>query len=295
MQDFLVKDDYFQETEKKYHTMKKIFWIAPLLVSALFIGCKEDEKSDEIVAPSGYKLVWNDEFDYTGLPDSDKWGYDVGNHGWGNQELQNYLADTKETANVEGGNLTITAFILERDNRKEYMSSRMVTREKGDWLYGRIDVRAKMPRGVGTWPAIWMLPTDWEYGGWPRSGEIDIMEHVGYDHGNVHATVHTEAFNHSIGTQRGGSVELPKVSDEFHVYSIVWDADKIGFMVDENLYFTFLNSGRGSAEWPFDKRFHLILNIAIGGTWGGRDGVDDSIFPTSMVVDYVRVFQREEE
>ena len=274
--------------------MKNIFWIAIFLVSAQVIGCKEDEKTDEIVVPSGYKLVWNDEFNYTGLPDDEKWSYDTGSHGWGNQELQNYLADTEETARVDGGNLIITAFILERDSRKEYLSSRMVSREKGDWLYGRIDVRAKMPRGTGTWPAIWMLPTDWEYGGWPRSGEIDIMEHVGYDHGNVHGTVHTESFNHSIGTQRGGAVSVPTVSDDFHVYSVIWDADKIGFLVDDKVYYTFTNTGRGPADWPFDKRFHLILNIAVGGTWGGAQGVDDSIFPTTMEVDYVRVFQREE-
>jgi len=152
-------------------------------------------------------------------------------------------------------------------------------------------VRAKLPKGRGTWPAIWMLPTDWEYGNWPRSGEIDIMEHVGYDQGNIHGTVHTDAFNHTKGTQRGGSIMAPMASEEFLVYSINWDAEKIDFYIDNRLYFTFENTGKGFSEWPFDKRFHLILNIAVGGAWGGAQGVDESIFPQTMQIDYVRVFQ----
>jgi len=171
----------------------------------------------------------------------------------------------------------------------------MVTRGKADWQYGRIDVRAKLPSGVGTWPAIWMLPTDNVYGGWPNSGEIDIMEHVGFDPNVVHGTVHTEVFNGAIGTQRGGQTTIPNALNEFHTYSIDWDEERILFMVDDQIYFRYNNSGEGSAEWPFDQRFHLIMNIAVGGTWGGQRGVDDSAFPTVMEVDYVRVYQKTEQ
>jgi hypothetical protein len=136
-----------------------------------------------------------------------------------------------------------------------------------------------------------MLPTDWEYGGWPASGEIDIMEHVGYDPNVIHGTVHTADFNHLKNTQKGSSTKLDDVFDEFHVYSAEWTEDRIDFFVDGTKYYTFYKESDDYKKWPFDKRFHLILNIAIGGNWGGVEGVDDDIFPTEMVVDYVRVYQ----
>lgn len=241
-------------------------------------------------AQSCYQLVWQDEFDYTGKPDPDKWGYDIGGHGWGNNELQYYTDDAKN-AYVEDGVLEIKA-IKEPTNGSNYSSARLVTKNKGDWLYGKIVVKAQLPTGRGTWPAIWMLPTDWEYGGWPASGEIDIMEHVGYDQNKVHGTVHTDAFNHLKGTQKGGHQMVNTASEDFHEYSVEWDADKIDFFIDGNWYFSFANTDVDFREWPFDKRFHLILNIAIGGSWGGVQGVDDAIFPQSMKVDYVRVYQK---
>lgn len=237
------------------------------------------------------KLVWSDEFNYTGLPDPSKWGYDTGNGGFGNNELQNYTVSRLENARVENGNLIIEA---RRDwhDGIEYSSARMVTRNKGDWLYGRVEVRAKLPTaGRGTWPAIWMLPTDWEYGGWPKSGEIDIMENVGYDPNIVHGTVHTEAYNHTKNTQLAGKVEKFNYASEFHIYAINWTEDKIDFFIDDELYFTHVNHG-GFEEWPFDKRFHLILNMAVGGDWGGAQGVDSSIWPKQMQVDYVRVYDK---
>ena len=139
------------------------------------------------------KPMWADDFDYIGKPDPAKWGYDMGGHGWGNHELEYYTNDEKN-ANVKNGNLTITA-IREPKEGMEYSSARLVTKGKGDFLYGRFEIRAQLPTGKGTWPAIWMLATDNEYGGWPKSGEIDIMEHVGYDQNKVHITVHTQAFN----------------------------------------------------------------------------------------------------
>ena len=235
-------------------------------------------------------LVWSDEFNYTGLPDNTKWGYDVGGHGWGNNELQYYTKERSENARVEGGNLIIEARRENMENR-EYTSARLVSKNKGDWKYGRVEVKAKLPQGRGIWPAIWMLPTEWKYGDWPRSGEIDIMEFVGYEPDRVHGTVHTQSFNHSIGTQKGSSLQFTDLASASHVYAIEWHADKIDFFVDNQRYFTFTNTNRGSADWPFDQTFHLILNVAVGGNWGGAQGVDPSVYPQRFVIDYVRVYQ----
>jgi len=238
------------------------------------------------------KLVWEDDFDYTGLPDSSKWSYDIGGHGWGNQELQYYTENRKENARVEDGKLIIEAR-KETYNEKEYTSARLVSKHKGDWVYGRIEVRARIPHGTGTWPAIWMLPTEWIYGdeGWPDVGEIDVMEHVGYDEGVIHGTIHTHDFNHMNGTQKGGRITIEDATSEFHVYAIEWTEDKIDWFVDDEKYFTYENNGAGWSSWPFDKPFHLILNIAVGGAWGGAEGVDDAIFPQKLEVDYVRVYK----
>lgn len=235
------------------------------------------------------ELVWGDEFDYTGLPNSTKWSYDVGGGGWGNSELQYYTENRTENARVENGNLIIEAR-KESFGGMNYTSARLVTRNKGDWKYAKIEVRAKVAGGRGSWPAIWMLPTNWEYGSWPASGEIDIMEYVGYDPTKIHGTVHTKAFNHSIGTQVGLSYALSDAATAFHVYSMNWTETKIELFVDNVKYFTF-NSNADWEKWPFDKTFHLLLNVAVGGNWGGAQGVDDAIFPTRMEVDYVRVYK----
>ena len=233
--------------------------------------------------------MWSDEFDYTGTPNAAKWGFDVGGGGWGNNELQ-YYTNSTNNAKVENGNLVITA-IKEPINGMNYSSARLVSKNKGDFLYGRIEVRAKLPSGRGTWPAIWMLPTDWAYGSWPKSGEIDIMEHVGYDLNKVHVTVHTEAYNHGIGTQKGASMIVENATTTFHNYRIDWTPYAVRGYIDGQLMFTFVNEGKGYTAWPFDKRFHLLMNIAVGGNWGGAQGIDDTIWPKSMEIDYVRVFK----
>lgn len=241
-----------------------------------------------------YELVWSDEFDYEGAPDETKWGYDIGGSGWGNHELQYYTEG--DNATVKDGYLIIEAR-KEEYGQKDYTSARLITKGKGDWLYGKIEVRAKLPSGKGTWPAIWMLPTDWAYGSWPASGEIDIMEHVGYDQGRVHASVHTQSFYHSIGTQKTGTVYSGDVSEEFHVYTLEWLPDQILVSMDGEEIFSFHPSKYRYQptykEWPFDKRMHLLLNLAIGGDWGGAMGVDDDICPCQLLVDYVRVYQSE--
>lgn len=261
--------------------MKQLKYLSIIISIAILLPVK-------IVAQT-YELIWSDEFDYTGLPDDSKWNYDVGGDGWGNNELQYYTKNRTENARVENGHLIIQAH-KETYGGKSYTSARLITKTKGDWKYGRIEIKAKLPGGRGTWPAIWMLPTDWAYGGWPASGEIDIMESVGYDPGKIYGTVHTEAYNHSLGTQRGSSIMIADAESNYHLYAIEWDENKIDFFVDDTKYFTFSNQGDWT-KWPFDKRFHLILNIAIGGDWGGIQGVDNNIFPVQMEVDYVRVYQ----
>ena len=238
-----------------------------------------------------WKLVWQDEFNGTGLPDANKWDYDTGNSGWGNNELQNYTANRTENARQENGNLVIEA---RRDwhNGIEYSSARLVTRNKGDWKYGRIEVKAKIPLGQGLWPAIWMLPTDWVYGGWPASGEIDIMENFalgGIKPNTIEGNIHTQAYHHSIGTNKGDHSQwLSNIQDNYHVYAVNWYADRLDFQVDGQTYFTFQNEGNWQA-WPFDERFHLIFNIAVGGTLGTTP--DPNIFPKQMLVDYVRIYE----
>ena len=235
------------------------------------------------------ELIWSDEFNYSGLPDSTKWNYDVGGHGWGNNELQYYTSRRPENARVENGILTIEARKEDFEGKK-YTSARLVTKGKGDWTYGRIDVRAKLPKGLGTWPAIWMLGSTTPLK-WPEDGEIDIMEHVGYDQGKVHASVHTKKYYHSIGTQKTAQIMVPDCSENFHVYSLKWDTDTITMLMDNQPYFTFTNDHTGKEAWPFDGPFHLLLNVAVGGNWGGAKGVDENIWPQKMEIDYVKVYK----
>jgi beta-glucanase (GH16 family) len=189
------------------------------------------------------KLVWADEFNKPGMPDTLKWSYDTGrgcpqNCGWGNNELQYYTVGRKENARIEKGKLIIEAKKESFEDAK-YTSARLVSKKKGDWKYGRIEVRAKLPAGTGMWPAIWMLPTNWEYGGWPRSGEIDIMENVGYWPDSSLSTIHTGAYNGMIGTQKTNGKKITDLSTAFHVYSIEWTADMITFLIDHKKFYEF--------------------------------------------------------
>jgi beta-glucanase (GH16 family) len=173
----------------------------------------------------------------------------------------------------------------------EYTSASLITLGKESWRYGRIEVRAKLPTGLGTWPAIWMLGTNIREVGWPTCGEIDIMENVGFDPNKIHGNIHTQEYNHVRGTNKGNNIEMEKPYDKFHVYAIEWFEDHIDFFIDDNKYFTFKNEGTGNAVWPYDKEHYLILNLAIGGSWGGQKGIDDSIFPQKYYIDYVRVYK----
>jgi beta-glucanase (GH16 family) len=257
-----------------------------------------------------WKLVWSDEFDKPGLPDSARWGYETGFIR--NNEKQFYTQARKANARVENGMLVIEARKekydvanlgpTDRPNRErgtarghanaDYTSASLTTRGKAAWTYGRIEVRAKLPAGRGTWPAIWTLGTNIDQVGWPRCGEIDIMEFVGYEPGVVHANIHTKKYNHVMDTGKGNKLSIPDASKTFHVYAVEWDAQKMDFLVDARKYFTFRNEGTDAGAWPYDKDQYLILNLAIGGDWGGRKGVDDKIFPQRYEIDYVRVYQK---
>lgn len=232
--------------------------------------------------------AWQDEFDYSGPPDAGRWGYDLGGDGWGNNELQDYT-DSIDNASVGDGVLTITAR-KKKSGGRDYTSARLVSKGKGDFLYGRFEIRAKLPAGRGTWPAIWMLPTGQVYGGWPKSGEIDIMEHVGFDPGNIHVTAHTQAYYFKINTQKTATTIVDGATTRFHLYRMDWTPDAIRGYIDDALVLEFANEGKGYKVWPFDQSFHLLLNIAVGGDWGGQKGVDDGAFPARMEVDYVRVY-----
>jgi len=262
-----------------------------------FLACKKDSQSGNQttipppvnVQAKPYQLVWSDEFDYTGLPDSTKWGYDIGGSGWGNNELE-YYTDSSTNARVENGNLVIEA-------RKEsyagmnYTSARLLTKNKASWTYGKFEIRAKIPRGIGTWPAIWLLSAQNPLV-WPDDGELDIMEEVGFTPNVIYGTAHNKLYNGAQGTQKGSSLSVPTAQDSFHIYRLEWSNVAVTWSVDSTEYFTYVDPGYGFNGWPYNKDFFMILNIAIGGNWGGQKGVDNSIFPQQMLVDYVRVYQR---
>lgn len=236
--------------------------------------------------------IWADEFNYKGLPDTSKWSYDVGSKydGWGNNEQQYYVASSLKNSAVGNGVLKIKA-LKENKGGKPYTSARLVSKHKGDFLYGRFEARAKLPKGRGNWPAIWMLPTESKYGDWPNSGEIDILEHVGYDQDMLHISTHTKAYNHNINTQKTATKKVAGVSDAFHLYRVDWTPEYIKGFIDDQEIFSVENEHKTFAEWPFDQKFHWLLNLAIGGNWGGKHGVDEKIFPNVFEIDYVRVFE----
>lgn len=270
-------------------------YLIPVTLFALLLSQNEAFVRPTALPPSvpaERKLVWSDEFDKDGLPDPTKWGYEVGGKGWGNNELQYYTKSRPENARVENGNLIIEAR-KEAYEGNAYTSARLLTNSTATWTYGRFDIRAKIPAGRGTWPAIWMLGRNISTAGWPLCGEIDIMEHVGYDQGVVHGTIHTAAYNHNKGTQKGKQIPVPTASTDFHIYSVDWTSDQMEFLVDGNVYHTLTKAELGSnaTEWPFVQPFFLILNVAVGGNWGGKEGVDETIWPRRMEVDYVRVYQ----
>jgi len=241
-------------------------------------------------ASQGWELAWSDEFDYKGLPNSTKWDYETGGHGWGNNELQYYTRGDTSNSIVNNGTLKIVARQQSMAD-KQFTSARLVTRNKSEFQYGRFEMRAKLPSGRGTWPAFWMLGTNISQAGWPKCGEIDIMEHVGYEKDSIFGTIHSESYNHMKNTQKGKSIFIATPYSEFHVYSVEWTPEEIDFIMDGKIFNHIENEHKTANEWPFDQPFFMILNLAVGGNWGGKYGVDNSVFPAVFEVDYVRVFK----
>ncbi|MDP1027372.1 glycoside hydrolase family 16 protein [Sphingomonas sp. KR1UV-12] len=243
------------------------------------------------------RLVWHDEFDGKSL-DRRRWASETAfnKQGWFNNERQYYAADRPENLRVAGGRLILTARRERLDpqryadwGRQDYTSARITSTD--GWRQGFFEIRAKLPCARGTWPAIWMLPLA-PGAAWPEDGEIDIMEHVGWDPHVVHGTVHTALYVHSRGTQRGAEIAVPAACTAFHRYQLAWDKGAITIGIDDRAYFRVADDkpgGRGA--WPFDQPFRLILNLAMGGDWGGAKGIDDAALPQTMEIDYVRVWQ----
>ena len=277
------------------------------LVFAIFILCSCSEDEDKAqgndqtpIFSSNWEMLWSDEFDGEDL-DLSKWNKLSWRPGWVNNELQAY---TERDTNIflDSGFLVLQGLIDPgfsgtdyngNDYNADYTSGRVNTDGKFSTTYGRFDIRAKLPKGKGSWPAIWMLGESINSIGWPDCGEIDIMEHVGYDEGMIHGSIHTEEYNHMYNTQRSGSKYIENVTSTFHVYSLEWSPFYLRYLIDDEPFFFVYNDSKGdNSKWPFDDPHYIILNLAIGGDWGGVQGISTSEFPMRMMVDYVRVFKQ---
>lgn len=263
------------------------------------IGEQIDEENKTLViidngykqtgTPEGWKLVWTDEFDKPEI-DTTKWTHEVNGNGGGNNELQ-YYVDSPNNSFVKDGFLVMKA--KEQNYKgKFYTSSRLNTKNKADWTYGRFDIRAKLPIQQGLWPAIWMLPTDYVYGTWPKSGEIDIMEIIGQNPSTTFGTLHYgDAWPNNKHTGEEYKLKEGTFEDEFHVFSVEWEKDEIRWYIDDKLFSTKTPKDLDPKPWPFDQKFHMILNVAVGGNWPGPPD-ENTTFPKYMYVDYVRVYQK---
>ncbi|MCA1761786.1 MAG: family 16 glycosylhydrolase [Flavobacteriales bacterium] len=243
-----------------------------------------------------WELVWSDEFEEGETPDTTKWTYDFGNWGWGNQELQYYTVNRSKNARIENGNLIIEAH--KDDMNQPWTSARLTTREKVSFVYGKIEFKAKVPPEKGNWSAGWTLGDSYvDELSWPYCGEIDILESVGYEmdnetgNGIAHASAHCAAYYFKLGNQPTGTTPVENMHEAFHTYGIVWTPDSIAAYVDDKFYFTYGETG-SEASWPFSDPQNIILNLTMGGGWGGAEGMDSTVTSQRMIVDYVRVYQK---
>ena len=250
----------------------------------------------QTMSGSGWSLVWSDEFNGAGLADDSKWIYNVGNWGWGNNELQYYTSADLKNARQENGSLIIEAHKNEKD--KYWSSARLTTQSKVSFKYGRIEFRAKVPAGRGTWAAGWLLGDTYQDElSWPYCGEIDVLECVGYEindttgYGINHATCHTRAYYFKQGNQIGSEIEVDSMHNKFHTYAVEWYPTKIEGYLDGELYYTY-DKNANSLEWPFNQPQNIIINLAIGGGWGGAKGIDSSYTSHQYILDYVRVYEK---
>lgn len=264
---------------------------------------KPEKRTEVHHAPAGYELVFQDEFSVDGMPDESKWNYDTYRNpeGWYNNEKQYYSRARAKNSRVENGHLiieahreTVSKTEFPDSSGQKYTSARMFTNERASWTYGFFEIKAKVPCGRGTWPAIWTLPEDPDVT-WPNGGEIDIMEHVGYQPGVVHQTIHTQSFNFTNGGQKTTEFKVPDACDTMHRYQMLWTPEFVLLGINDAPKFLYKNEGKGVSKWPFDKPHHLLLNVAVGGDWGGQKGIDNRVFPARMEVDYVRIYQLNDE
>ena len=271
--------------------MKKIlpFLFLGILMSTIHCAPKTEEDGTGID-----KLIWSDEFEGDFI-DTTKWKFETGDHGWGNNEWQDYQPQGSDNVEIKDGTLRITARKTGPGQRVgDYTSARINSRES--FLYGRIEIRAKMPeyKGPGIWPALWMLGENIGELGWPLCGEIDLMEYISSSPNSVLMTIHSQANNHMNGTQlSSGFVPLLNIEEEFNIFGLLWEEERLVFYVNgpEQVLLTINRPEEYNQEnWPFDKPHYFLMNIAVGGNLGGLDGVDDSIFPATMEIDYVRVY-----
>jgi len=238
-----------------------------------------------------YKLLWSDHFTKDGAPDESIWNIEHAGHGFGNNENQFYTKELKN-AYIENGILNIVAY-KEKYEHRDYTSAKLTTYQKKSIQYGRVEVMAKIPQGAGTWPAIWFLGEQFHEIGWPICGEIDLMEHVGRNPKNIHFSLHSKTFNFHRHNQPTMVVYKEDIFEGFHEYAINWDNKEISFELDRIKVATFKKKKNADVEeWPFNQPMYLILNLAIGGNWGGA--IDDSIFPVSLQFKYVNVYERSE-
>lgn len=256
---------------------------------------ENSEKLEQDMSGTEWKLVWSDEFEGSGLPDSTKWNYNVGNWGWGNNEPQYYSDARVENARQEGGNLIIEAH--KNDMGQEWTSARLTTQGKAAFVYGKIEFRAKVPVGRGTWAAGWLLGDAYEDEmSWPYCGEIDVLECVGFEindttgDGLNHASCHTRAYYFKQGNQITAQTPVSNMNQEWHTYSIEWYPDVIYALVDGERYYTY-DKTADQLEWPFHNPQNIILNLAVGGGWGGAKGIDEAWDNHQFIVDYVRVYE----
>ena len=290
--------------------LNRTTYAAGLLAAALFVSCTENKKPNipaPVVQPTAVnsdtrdyadytEMVWNDEFDGTGAPDAAKWAYDTGNNnGWGNQELETYTT-SQNNVFQSGGNLFIKV-LKEPSGNPAYTSGRILTKGKKDFMFGRIDVRAKLPQGVGIWPAIWMLGSDIDQNNWPKCGEIDIMELRGQTPTEILSTMH---FADPSGNHQQDGIPSVKLADgssfanDFHTYSVIRSKNQLRLYLDGKQYYSFSASTAGSNPYPFNNNFFVVLNVAVGGNFLGNPStaaINATPFPQQMQVDYVRYYQ----
>lgn len=258
-----------------------------------FFVTQEGAEVSFVSEREGYKLVWHDEFNQGTELNKADWTHEVQKAGWVNNELQNYVDGVygdKRVTELSDGKLRIHCF---KSGGSVY-SGRVYAHVDKGVQYGYIEARMMLPKGKGTWPAFWMMPVnvDWATEGWPKCGEIDIMEEVGVVPNEVSSSLHAEGHNHTNGTQVTHAMTIEKAEGEFHTYAIEWTSQNITTYVDGKVQLTYDNDNKGVVNWPYDKPYYIIFNLAWGGSWGGMQGVDESALPVTCVIDYVRVFQK---